>query len=151
MECSIYSKRIAEQEEIIKVLRRDLITATAKYSDVQSEMTDKQKRELEKNRALIHEQTRELSDTRGQLSKLSEIVDGQTKQMNTLKSDLQKANSLVEKFKSTAEENGSLVLELKSKLDSGQSQLKKYETIRHEEVLGLFFILNLTKSNKLYK
>ena len=134
MECSIYSKRIAEQEEIIKVLRRDLITATAKYSDVQSEISEKQKRELEKSRALIHEQTRELSETRSQLSKLSEIVETQTKQITTLKSDLAKANSLVEKFKISAEENGNLVIELKAKLDSGQLQLKKYETIRHEEV-----------------
>ena len=131
---SIYSKRIAEQEEIIKVLRRDLITATAKYSEVKSEISEKQKRELEKSRALIHEQTRELSETRSQLSKLSEIVETQTKQITTLKSDLAKANSLVEKFKISAEENGNLVIELKAKLDSGQLQLKKYETIRHEEV-----------------
>jgi hypothetical protein len=134
MECSIYSKRIAEQEEIVKVLRRDLITATAKYSDVQSEISEKQKRELEKSKALIHEQTRELSQSRSQLSKLSEIVESQNKQIATFKTDLTKANGLVEKYKLSAEENGNLVLELKAKLDSGQLQLKKYETVKHEEV-----------------
>ena len=65
-ECSFYCKKIAELEEIIRVLRRDLIASTAKYSDVQSEMTEKQKRELEKNRAIIHEQSKEITEVNWQ-------------------------------------------------------------------------------------
>ena len=61
---------------------------TARLSDVQGELSDKQKRALEKSEATIREQTKELNDTRLKLSKLSEIVDKQTSQMEALQSDL---------------------------------------------------------------
>ena len=76
--------RISEQEEQIKSLRRDLAGASAKLSDVQGEMSEKSKRELERNRQLVIDQQRELSDARSQLAKLSEIVEKQTKQLEVV-------------------------------------------------------------------
>ncbi len=72
----------------MKTLRRDLSGASAKLSDVHGEMTEKQKRELERNKQLVLEQQRELSDNRAQLAKLSEIVDKQTKQLEAIKNEL---------------------------------------------------------------
>ena len=73
-----YKKRLGEQDELIKTLRRDLEGASAKLSDTHGEMTDKQKRELERNKALVIEQQKELSTTRAQLAKLSDIIEKQT-------------------------------------------------------------------------
>ena len=84
------------------------------------------------------------------MAKLSEIIDSQTTQISTLKNDLSKDKILIEKYKSSAEENGNLAIELKSKLDSGQMQLKKIENIRNEEVSCFQFLsilkILLTKS-----
>ena len=83
-----YKTRVNELEELVKTLRRDLTGASAKLSDVHGEMTEKQKRELERNKQLVLEQQRELSDNRAQLAKLSEIVDKQTKQLEAIKNEL---------------------------------------------------------------
>lgn len=88
-ECQTYKIRLSEQEELIKVLRRDLMSASAKLTDVQGELSEKQKRELERNRQLVSEQQRELSENRSQMAKLSEIVDKQTKQIECLKIELE--------------------------------------------------------------
>lgn len=83
-----YKARVDELEVLVKTLRRDLSGASAKLSDVHGEMTEKQKRELERNKQLVLEQQRELSDNRAQLAKLSEIVDKQTKQLEAIKNEL---------------------------------------------------------------
>ncbi len=87
-ECSTYKLRLNEQDELIKSLRRDLAGASAKLSDTHGEMTEKQKRELEKNRQLILDQQKELGVTRAQLAKLSEIVEKQTKQLDSVNPEL---------------------------------------------------------------
>ena len=61
---------------------------TARLSDLQGELTEKQKRQLEKSEATVREQTKELNETRLKLSKLSDIVDKQTQQIESLQSDL---------------------------------------------------------------
>jgi hypothetical protein len=61
---------------------------TARLSDVQGELSEKQKHVLEKSELTIREQTKELNDTRLKLSKLSDIFDKQSAQMETLQSDL---------------------------------------------------------------
>lgn len=88
MECQTYKSRLSEQDELIKTLRRDLAGASAKLSDVHGEMTEKQKRDLERNKQLVIEQQRELSDNRAQMVKLSEIVDKQTKQLDCFRVEL---------------------------------------------------------------
>lgn len=80
--------RLQEQEQIIVSLRRDLAGMAARLSDVQGEMTDKQKRALEKSDFTIREQTKELNETRTKLSKLSDIVDKQSAQIEHFQSDL---------------------------------------------------------------
>ncbi|CAF0756552.1 unnamed protein product [Brachionus calyciflorus] len=132
-ENQILKTRLVEQDELIKTLRRDLTGASAKLSDIHGEMTEKQKRELERNKQLVIEQQRELSDNRAQMAKLSEIVDKQTKQLDTLRVELSKSKSLVEKYRLTSEENGNLAVELKSKLDDVEHQLKKFDNIKKEE------------------
>jgi len=83
-----YKSRVQEQEQIIVSLRRDLAGMTARLSDVQGELSEKQKQTLEKSEFTIREQTKELNDTRLKLSKLSDIVDQQSAQMEILQSDL---------------------------------------------------------------
>lgn len=61
---------------------------TARLSDLQGELTEKQKRTLEKSEATVREQSKELNDTRQKLARLSEIVEKQTTQIDTLQSDL---------------------------------------------------------------
>ena len=61
---------------------------TARLSDLQGELTEKQKRTLEKSEATVREQSKELNDTRLKLARLSEIVEKQTTQIDTLQSDL---------------------------------------------------------------
>jgi hypothetical protein len=73
---------------VIKILRKDLISVSAKLTDTHSELPEKQKRELERNKILLIEQTRELADNRAKLAKLSEIIDKQNQQVETLKSEL---------------------------------------------------------------
>lgn len=132
-ENQVYKVRLAEQDELIKTLRRDLTGASAKLSDIHGEMTDKQKRELERNKLLVVEQQRELSDNRAQMAKLSEIVDKQTRQLDALRVELNKSKSLVEKYKHMSDENGTLAVELKSKLDNVESQLAQFEDIKKHE------------------
>jgi len=61
---------------------------TARLSDVQGELSEKQKRALEKSDSTIRDQTRELNTTRLKLSKLSDIVDKQSAKIESLQSDL---------------------------------------------------------------
>ncbi len=61
---------------------------TARLSDLQGELSEKQKQTLEKSESIIREQTKELNDTRLKLSKLSDIVDKQSTQIESLQSDL---------------------------------------------------------------
>ncbi len=83
-----YKSRVQEQEQIIVSLRRDLTGMTARLSDVQGELSEKQKQTLEKSELIIREQTKELNDTRLKLSKLSDIIDQQSAQIETLQTDL---------------------------------------------------------------
>ena len=87
-ELQAYKTRIQEQEQIIISLRRDLAGMNARRSDVQGELSDKQKRTLEKNDNTIRDQTKELSATRVKLSKLSDIVDKQAAKIESLQTEL---------------------------------------------------------------
>lgn len=61
---------------------------TARLSDIQGELSEKQKQALEKSEATIREQSKDLNETRLKLAKLSEIVEQQSTQIDTLQSDL---------------------------------------------------------------
>ena len=80
--------RVQEQDQIILSLRRDLAGMTARLSDIQGELSEKQKQNLERSEATIREQSKELNETRLKLAKLSDIVDQQSTQMETLQADL---------------------------------------------------------------
>lgn len=132
-ECKKYKQRLAEQDELIKTLRRDLAGASAKLSDTHGEMSEKQKRELERNKSLVIEQQKELSVTRAQLAKLSEIVERQTEQLEQVSPELTKANALVDKYRQTSEENGLLCIELKAKLEKVECEFKQFDLVKCEE------------------
>lgn len=132
-ECQTYKIRMSEQEELIKTLRRDLSGASAKLTDIQGEMTEKQKRELERNKSLVIEQQRELSEHRAQMAKLSEIVEKQTKQLESLKIELNKSKAMMDKYRVTSEESAALAVELKTKLEDVEGQLKKVDQVKKEE------------------
>lgn len=87
-ECQTYKIRLAEQNEVIKSLRQELMTVSAKMSDVQGELTEKQKQELEKQKKLVIVQQRELSENRSQMAKLSEIIEKQIEKIESLNLDL---------------------------------------------------------------
>ena len=98
-DCQKYRHRLSEQEELIKTLRRDLAGASAKLSDTHGEMSEKQKRELERHRQLVVEQQKELCVARAQLAKLSEIVERQTERLEAVAPELGEANALVDKYR----------------------------------------------------
>jgi len=128
-----YRKRVAEQDELIKGLRRDLAGASARLSDTQGEMSEKQKRELEKNRSLVIEQQKELSVLRQQLAKLSEIVEKQAEQAEQVRPRLEEAEARVAQYRTSADENGRLAVELKEKLDLVSGDLKRLDVVKCEE------------------
>ena len=136
-ECQTYRSRLGEQDEQIRTLRRDLSGASAKLSDAQGELTEKQKRELERHKQLVIEQQRELSDHRGQMAKLSEIVDKQTRQLETLKLELTKAKSLAETYRKSTEENSRLSARLQERIGDLEAHLAKFDTVKKEEVIKI--------------
>ncbi len=133
--------------------------ASAKISDMKCEMTDKQKKELEKNKMYIIELQRDIADYKSKLASLSEIVDGKSKQNDKLKEELRycflirflftwkifalsfsfifessKNEKLLSKFRKTAEDNSALCIELKLNLENCEQKLKLYENINKQEV-----------------
>ncbi len=114
-------------------MRRDLAGASAKLSDTQGEMTEKQKRELEKNKSLVIEQQKELSVLRQQMAKLSEIIEKQGEQLQNVMPRLEEAEALTAKYKVTADENGRLAVELKDKLDLVSGDLQRLDVVKCEE------------------
>lgn len=83
----------------------------ARLSDVHGELTDKQKRALEKSDTTIRDQTKELNATRLKLSKLSDIVDKQAAKIESLQSEL---SSVLRSFVSHFERIVSFVANRKS-------------------------------------
>ena len=126
------------------------------------EMTEKQKKELEKNKMFIIELQRDIADYKGKLASLSEIIDSKSKQNDKLKDELRyyffykiiiiplhshitclcnflshlsKNEKLLSKFRKTAEDNSVLCIDLKLNLENCEKKLKLYENINKEEVI----------------
>ena len=79
---------IQDKEDVILGLRRDLAGAHARLSDMTGELSESQKRENEKNKEVLLQRERELTDVRQQLAKLSKIIDKQKDEIKTLQADL---------------------------------------------------------------
>ncbi|CAF2530410.1 unnamed protein product [Rotaria sp. Silwood2] len=128
-----YKSRVQEQEQIIVSLRRDLAGMTARLSDVQGELSEKQKHALEKSELTIREQTKELNDTRLKLSKLSDIVDKQSAQIETLQSDLSKSKTLANQYQLLVDQRQADIDRLTKSLEEKNLVVEQVEKINHDE------------------
>ncbi|CAM4785573.1 unnamed protein product [Rotaria magnacalcarata] len=128
-----YKSRVQEQEQIIISLRRDLAGMTARLSDVQGELSEKQKQALEKSELTIREQAKELNDTRLKLSKLSDIVDKQSTQIETLQSDLSKSKILVEQYQLLVDQHQADIDRLTKSLREKDLIVEQVERTNHDE------------------
>ncbi|CAF4193645.1 unnamed protein product, partial [Rotaria socialis] len=128
-----YKSRVQEQEQIIISLRRDLAGMTARLSDVQGELSEKQKQALEKSELTIREQTKELNDTRLKLSKLSDIVDKQSTQIESLQSDLSKSKILVDQYQLLVDQRQADIDRLAKSLQEKDLIVEQVERTNHDE------------------
>ncbi|CAF0920949.1 unnamed protein product [Rotaria sordida] len=128
-----YKSRVQEQEQIIVSLRRDLAGMTARLSDVQGELSEKQKYALEKSESTIREQTKELNETRLKLSKLSDIVDKQSTQIETLESNLSKSKILANQYQLLVDQRQADIDRLTKSLQEKNLIVEQVEKINHDE------------------
>ncbi|CAF1098112.1 unnamed protein product [Rotaria sordida] len=128
-----HKARIQEQEQIIISLRRDLAGMTARLSDVQGELSEKQKRALEKSEFTIREQTKELNDTRLKLSKLSDIVDKQSTQIEILQSDLSKSKVLANQYQLLVDQRQADIDRLTKSLEEKNLLVERVEKTNQNE------------------
>ena len=153
--------RVQEQEQIIVSLRRDLSGMTARLSDLQGELTEKQKRTLEKSETTVREQSKELNDTRAKLARLSEIVEKQTSQIDSLQNDLRseqwsrravsivslvfsKSKVLADQYQLLVNQRQGEIERLTKSLEQKDSVVERVEKNNHDEVRSLHSALELT-------
>ncbi|CAF4243668.1 unnamed protein product, partial [Adineta steineri] len=128
-----HKTRIQEQEQIIISLRRDLAGLNARLSDVNGELTDKQKRALEKSDTTIRDQTKELNTTRVKLSKLSDIVDKQSAKIESLQTDLAKSKTLANQYQLLVDQRQTDIDRLTQNLEQKTSIVDRVERTHHDE------------------
>ncbi|KAG2459150.1 CTRC protein, partial [Polypterus senegalus] len=87
-------------EDTIACLKRDLAGATARLSDVTGELSEKQKHELEKTRALVVEQRAEMSSLRQKLSMMSDLVEKKDAEMKRMNKELKQCKENLAKEQS---------------------------------------------------
>ncbi|XP_045404617.1 forkhead-associated domain-containing protein 1 isoform X2 [Lemur catta] len=81
-------KEILSQQEIIMRLRKDLTEAHGRMSDLRGELNEKQKVELERNVALVQQQSRELSALKEKMAQLGCLVEKKDRELKMLKEAL---------------------------------------------------------------
>ena len=124
---------MADQDDTIGKLRRDLTSASAKLSDTRGDLTERKKRELERCKQLVIEQQHELAECRSRLVKLSDIVEKQARQIAALNADLAKSRQETSGLAHKATESATTIGELKLKLSDAESRAKHVDTSRREE------------------
>uniref|UniRef100_A0A2K6FEC0 Forkhead associated phosphopeptide binding domain 1 n=1 Tax=Propithecus coquereli TaxID=379532 RepID=A0A2K6FEC0_PROCO len=81
-------KEILSQQEIIMRLRKDLTEAHGRMSDLRGELNEKQKVELERNMALVQQQSRELSVLKEKMAQLGGLVEKKDRELKVVKEAL---------------------------------------------------------------
>ncbi|TEA33543.1 hypothetical protein DBR06_SOUSAS3910099 [Sousa chinensis] len=81
-------KEILSQQEIIMRLRRNLTEAHSRMSDLRGELNEKQKVELERNVALVQQQSSELSVLKEKMAQMSSLLEKKDKELEALKQTL---------------------------------------------------------------
>ncbi|XP_010811755.2 forkhead-associated domain-containing protein 1 isoform X1 [Bos taurus] len=81
-------KEILSQQEIIMRLRKNLTEAHNRMSDLRGELNEKQKIELERNVALVQQQSSELSVLKDKMVQMTGLVEKKDKELEVLKQAL---------------------------------------------------------------
>lgn len=81
-------KEILSQQEVIMRLRRDLNEAHGRMSDLRGELSEKQKRELERHMDLVQQQSRELCMLKAKLVQMSSLVEKKDRELKVLREAL---------------------------------------------------------------
>ncbi|XP_057579025.1 forkhead-associated domain-containing protein 1 [Hippopotamus amphibius kiboko] len=81
-------KEILSQQEIIMRLRKNLTEAHSRMSDLRGELNEKQKVELERNVALVQQQSSELSVLKERMAQMTSLVEKKDKELEVLKQAL---------------------------------------------------------------
>uniref|UniRef100_A0A4X1W917 FHA domain-containing protein n=1 Tax=Sus scrofa TaxID=9823 RepID=A0A4X1W917_PIG len=81
-------KEILSQQEVIMKLRKNLTEAHSRMSDLRGELSEKQKMELERNVALVQQQSSELSVLKEKMAQMSSLVEKKDKELEVLKQAL---------------------------------------------------------------
>uniref|UniRef100_A0A0D9S8I8 Forkhead associated phosphopeptide binding domain 1 n=1 Tax=Chlorocebus sabaeus TaxID=60711 RepID=A0A0D9S8I8_CHLSB len=81
-------KEILSQQEVIMKLRKDLTEAHSRMSDLRGELNEKQKMELERNVALVQQQSKELSVLKEKMAQMSSLVEKKDRELKALKEAL---------------------------------------------------------------
>ncbi|XP_019061024.1 forkhead-associated domain-containing protein 1 isoform X8 [Fukomys damarensis] len=81
-------KEILSQQEIIMRLRRDLNEAHGRMTDLRGELSEKQKMELERQAALVQQQSGELSALEAKMAQMSSRVEKKDRELEALKEAL---------------------------------------------------------------
>nr|XP_031539564.1 forkhead-associated domain-containing protein 1 isoform X2 [Vicugna pacos] len=81
-------KEILSQQEIIMKLRKNLNEAHSRMSDLRGELNEKQKVELERNVALVQQQSSELNVLKEKMAQVTSLVEKKDKELEVLKQAL---------------------------------------------------------------
>uniref|UniRef100_A0A8D1F4Z0 FHA domain-containing protein n=1 Tax=Sus scrofa TaxID=9823 RepID=A0A8D1F4Z0_PIG len=81
-------KEILSQQEVIMKLRKNLTEAHSRMSDLRGELSEKQKMELERNVALVQQQSSELNVLKEKMAQMSSLVEKKDKELEVLKQAL---------------------------------------------------------------
>uniref|UniRef100_A0A2K6ECX9 Forkhead associated phosphopeptide binding domain 1 n=1 Tax=Macaca nemestrina TaxID=9545 RepID=A0A2K6ECX9_MACNE len=81
-------KEILSQQEVIMKLRKDLTEAHSRMSDLKGELNEKQKMELERNVALVQQQSKELSVLKEKMAQMSSLAEKKDRELKALKEAL---------------------------------------------------------------
>uniref|UniRef100_H0XVW2 Forkhead associated phosphopeptide binding domain 1 n=1 Tax=Otolemur garnettii TaxID=30611 RepID=H0XVW2_OTOGA len=84
-------KEILSQQEIIMKLRKDLTEAHSRMSDLRGELNEKQKIELERNMALVQQQSRELSVLKQKMIHMNSLLEKKERELKVLREALRVA------------------------------------------------------------
>uniref|UniRef100_A0A452V8Z4 Forkhead associated phosphopeptide binding domain 1 n=1 Tax=Ursus maritimus TaxID=29073 RepID=A0A452V8Z4_URSMA len=81
-------KEILSQQEVIMRLRKNLTEAHNRMSDLRGELNEKQKMELERNVALVQQQSSELRALKEKMAQLTGLVERKDRELEVLKEAL---------------------------------------------------------------
>ncbi|XP_059494041.1 forkhead-associated domain-containing protein 1 [Stegostoma tigrinum] len=136
--CAILQQELAEmrvqvlaQQDVILRLRRDLAGANARMSDLAGELSERQKVELEQNRATVKRQELELNTLRQQLAKMSQLVDMKNKELQSRNVELRNCKEKLEQLKAARKEKAIQCEKLQHELDERDSQ--QHQPSKHSE------------------